>query len=133
LKLVGALSAAPGAAVAASTAATAISPATTAAAVSAATTTVTTATSAAAATTWGASFTRPRFVYGQWPAFDGFAIQIRDRLLRVRFGRHGHERKTARFASEFILHQRDFLDCARRGEKVLEIWFGCVEGKIAYV
>jgi hypothetical protein len=132
LKLVGALSAAPGAAVAASTAATAISP-TAAAAVSATATTVTTATSAAAAATWGASFTRPRFVYGQWPAFNGFAIQIRDRLLCVRFGRHGHKRETARFASEFILHQRDFLDCAGRGEKILEIWFGCVEGKIAYV
>jgi hypothetical protein len=132
LKLVGALSAASGAAVATSTAATAISTAAAATAVSAAAATVTT-TSAAAATTWGASLTRPRFVYGQWPAFNGFAIQIRDRLLRVRLGRHGHKRETARFASEFILHQRDFLDCARRGEKVLEIWFGCVEGKIAYV
>jgi hypothetical protein len=53
--------------------------------------------------------------------------------LCVRFGRHGHKRETARFAGEFILHQRDFLNRARLGEKILEIRFGCVEGKIAYV
>jgi hypothetical protein len=128
------LSAAPlaTAAVATSTAApaaTAIATTATPAAVA----TTTTAVTAAASTTWRAGFTGARFVYGQGPAFDCLAIELCDRLLSVCFGCHRDKGEAARLTGELILHQRDLLNWSRLSEKVLQIRFGRVEGKISYV
>jgi hypothetical protein len=113
-------------------AATAIS--TTAAAVAAATTAASaTATAVAAATTWWASLTWASFVYSQRTTFDGLAIEFSDCLLRVCVRGHRDEGEPARLAGELILHQRDLLDWSSLSEKILEICFGRVEGKISYV
>ena len=81
----------------------------TAATITAAATAAAAVTAAATAATGRTSFARARFVHGQGPAFDGFAIKFGDRFLCVRFRRHGDKSEAARFAGEFILHQRDFL------------------------
>jgi hypothetical protein len=121
--------AATSAAVAAATSAVAATTSTAAIATAAA---VRTTAATSAATTW-ACFTWPSFVYSQGAAFDGLAVEFRDRFLRVCFVAHGDESEPARFAGELVLHEGDFLDSARLGEKILEIGFGCVEGKISYV
>jgi hypothetical protein len=125
-------SAATTAAVATATTAAAIS--TTAAAVASATAAASTpATAVAAATTWWASLTWASFVHGQWTTFDGLAIELADRLLRICVRRHRDECEAARFSGKLILHQRDLLDWPRLSEKILKIGFGRVEGKISYV
>jgi hypothetical protein len=121
--------AAPAAAVASTAAATAIAATTTAAAIA----TTAAAITAAASTTGRASFTGARFVHGQGPAFDRLAIELRDRLLGVCFRCHRDKGEAARFAGELILHQRDLLNWSRLSEKILQIRFGRVEGKISYV
>ena len=109
--------------------ATAATVATATTAVAAAATTIT----AAASATGRASFTGPRFVHGQRPAFDRLTVELGDCLLGVRFGCHCDKGEAARFSGELILHQRDLLDWPRLSEKILEIRFGRVEGKISYV
>jgi hypothetical protein len=121
--------AAPAAAVA--TTATAIAATAAAAAIAAATAAV--AAAAAASTTRWASFTGARFVHGQRPALDRLAIEFRDRLLSICFRCHGDKGEAARLTGELILHQRDLLDWSRLSEKILQICFGRVEGKISYV
>jgi hypothetical protein len=131
-----ALSAAPlvSAALATSTTVTAataaVTPTPTAAAVAPATAAIAAATTTATRRTW---FARTRFVHGQGPTFNGLAIELGDRLLRIAFARHRDEREAARFTGELVLHQRDFLDWADAGKHVLEIGFRGVEGKISYV
>jgi hypothetical protein len=139
LKILGWLASAPLAAVSPSSApattavtapATAVAAATTA--ITAAAATVAAATSAAAATA-RARFTRTRFVHRQGPAFDGLAIELGDRFLRIGFIAHRDKSEAARFAGKFVLHKSDFLDGPGLGEKILEVSFGRVEGKISYV
>jgi hypothetical protein len=135
------LSAAPlaTAAVATSTAAAAAAVASTATAIAATTAaaaiaTTTAAIAAAAASTTGrASFAGTRFIHGQGTAFDRLAIEFRDCLLGVCFRCHGDKGEAARLTGELILHQRDLLDWSRLSEKILQICFGRVEGKISYV
>jgi hypothetical protein len=135
------LSAAPlaTAAVATSTAASAAAVASTAAAIAATATAAaiaaTTAAIAAAApsATGRASFAGARFIHGQGTAFDRLAIELRDCLLGVCFRCHRDKGEAARLAGELILHQRDLLDWSRLSEKILQICFGRVEGKISYV
>jgi len=76
--------------------------------------TATASVSAPAATTprW-ACLTRPSLVNSQRPAFNGLAIEFRDGVLSVLLRTHRHEREPARFAREFILHERHFLDGTR--------------------
>jgi hypothetical protein len=125
------------AAVAASATATTAVAAATTTAVAASAATITAAAAAVAAATPAAAararFTWTRFVHGQGPAFDGLAVEFRDRFLRVGFIAHCDKGETARFTGEFVLHEGDFLDCAGLGEEILEVSFGRVEGKISYV
>jgi hypothetical protein len=65
------------------------------------------------ATAGRARFSRPCLVYSQRPAFNGLAIEFRDGVLSVLLRTHRHEREPARFAREFILHERHFLDGTR--------------------
>jgi hypothetical protein len=109
---------------------TAVAPATTAAAVAAAAAAIT---AAAAPATWRTSFTRPGFVDRQRPTFDSFSVQLRDCVLGILLGCHCDECESARLTGELVLHERDFLNPARLGEKVLKIRLGRVEGKISYV
>jgi hypothetical protein len=89
---------------------------------------------AAATTTAGRSrFARASLIHGQWPAFNSLAIEFRDGVLGVLFGTHGHKREATRFASEFILHEANFLHSTSLCEKLLQFVFRRVEGKIAYV
>ena len=74
-----------------------------------------------------------RFVDRQRPAFHRLAVELGDCFLGVRFGCHRDKGEAARFTGELILHQRDLLDWSRLSEKILQICFGRVEGKISYV
>jgi adenine-specific DNA methylase len=122
-------------AVTAATAAVAAAATTVAAAATAITAATTAAASATVATaaTWRASFTWASFVHGERTAFDRLAVELADRLLRIGVGRHRHKREAARFTGKLILHQRDLLHRASLSEKILQIRFGRVEGKISYV
>ena len=125
-------------AVATTTAATAT---TASAAVAAAATNVAAATTAAsaaattvtAATTWWPCFTGARFIHGQRATFDSLSVELGDCLLRIRIRGHRDKGEAARFTGKLILHQRDLLHRARLSEKILQISFGRVEGKISYV
>jgi hypothetical protein len=119
-----AASAAPTAAIA-STSTTAVA----AAAITAAAPAITTTAAAA----WRTRFPRTRFVHRQGPAFDRFAIKLRDGFLRVGLIAHCDKGEAARFAGKFVLHESDFADRADLSEKVLEVRFGGIEGKISYV
>ena len=90
-------------------------------------------TTTAAAATWRTRFARTRFVHGQGPAFDGFAVKFGDRFLRVGLIAHRDKGEAARFAGKFVLHESDFADRADLSEKILEVGFGGIEGKISYV
>jgi hypothetical protein len=105
------------------------------AAVASSTAAITTATAAAAATAAArrARLTRPRFIHGQRPAFHAFAVTLSNGILSFLFRAHCYEGKPARFASEFVLHEGDFLHRAGLCEKLLQFVFGRVEGKISYV
>src|SRR5437016_6043886 len=94
---------APAATVAAATTAAAIATAAAAAAVSA---------SAAPTPTRRTGFSGPGLIHGQRTAFHGLAIEFGDGILSVLLGTHRHKSKAARFAGEFVLHERHFLDRA---------------------
>src|SRR2546430_1868459 len=79
-----------------------------AAAVAAATAAVTTSATAAG---W-AWFSRSSLIHRQGPTFHGLAVELRDGVLSVLIRTHRHKGKAARFAGEFILHERYFLDRA---------------------
>jgi hypothetical protein len=110
--------------------AAAVAATTTIAATAAAITTAPATTAAAAA---GTRFTGTRFVHGQWPAFHGLTVEFGYCLLRIGFIAHCDKGKAARFAGEFVLHEGDFGDRARLREKILEVGFGGIEGKISDV
>jgi hypothetical protein len=100
----------------------------------AATTTTATAT-AVAATTAAATrtiFTGACFVDGQCAAIDAFAIKGLDGSISAFFILHGDKGETARAAAEFVHDQIDFENSAVRGEHILKLVFGSVEGKISY-
>jgi hypothetical protein len=114
----------------------AVTAATTTSAISAAAVTATTATISTTSTPTSAAWTwltRTRLIYCERTAFDRLAVKVGDCLLGIGFGAHGDKCEAARFAGELVLHQGDFLDCARLGKKILKISFGGVEGKISYV
>src|SRR5206468_471129 len=124
------------AAVATSTAASAAAVASTAATIASAATPTAIATAAVTAATTASgrtSFTGPRFVHGQWPAFDRLAVELRNRFLGICFACHRNKGEAARFTGELVLHQRDLLHWSRLSEEILQIRFGRVEGKISYV
>jgi hypothetical protein len=115
-------------AAAATTATAAVTTATTTAA--AATAAVTTAT--AAATAAGTFFTRTSHVYREGATVDFFAVQRLDGLLGLVRGAHRDKTKPTRTARGAIHHQVGFEDRTMRGERVLEVVFCGVEGKIPY-
>jgi hypothetical protein len=102
-------------------AAAAAAPATTASAVTAAT--------AAAAR---ALFTRTRFIHCQRATIEIFSIQSLDRGIGAFFGFHRYKGEAPRPAAEPVLDEIHFNDRAMRGEQVLKLILGCVEGKISY-
>jgi hypothetical protein len=78
-----------------------------------------TATATATTATGRTWFARARFINGERPAVERFAINFRNRFLRVLVGAHGHKSEAAGFASEFVLHEHDFLDRASLSKKLL--------------
>src|SRR6266404_4860596 len=62
---------------------------------------------------------------------QGRAVQGVDRLLSLLRRAYGDEAKTARLSAHAIHHQSGFNDGAVRGDLVVEVFFGCVEGKIS--
>lgn len=90
---------------------------------------------AAAATTTSSSaalFARPSFIDGKGAAFHVFAGHALDSRLRA-FGRgHGHKGKAARAAGRTVGHEIDLIHRAEWDEKILQIVFGDIEGKIPH-
>ena len=62
----------------------------------------------------------------QFPAIQGF-----DGFLRFIARTHGHKTKAAGAIGHAIHHQVSFGDRAMRGERVLQVVFGGIEGKIS--
>ena len=91
----------------------------------------------AAATTTAAAaertlLTGPGDVDGERASINGLAVEGLDGLLGL-FGRaHGDETEPAGTASGPVQHQVGFHDRAVRGERVLQVVFGGVEGKVSY-
>jgi hypothetical protein len=107
--------------------------ATTAAAATTATTAViTTTTTATAATAARTFFTGLGNVDCECATAKVFAVQRVDGFLRLFRRAHGDETKTARTASGAIHHQVGFQNGAVCGERVLQVVFSGVEGKISY-
>jgi hypothetical protein len=106
---------------------------TTAAAIS--TTTATTAaaisTTAAAATAAAALFARACFIYGEVAAVHILAAQLGNRGLRAFRRGHGNKREPARASRCAVGYDIHFRDRAGGREKVLEIQFRGVEGKVS--
>jgi hypothetical protein len=68
---------------------------------------------------------------------DGATAQLRavhggNGFLRFFFGAHGDETKATRALGGSIHHEIGFSDCTVRGERVVQVVFGGVEGKISY-
>jgi hypothetical protein len=104
----------------------------------AATASVTATASAAAITTTTAAATRARtifagtrFIYGQRATVNIFAVQGLDRCIGTFFGVHGDEREAPGASAEFVHDHIDFGHGTVSGEEILELVFGCVEGKIS--
>src|SRR6266566_2386417 len=71
-------------------------------------------------------------VDGEIAPVKGCTVHRRNRLLRL-FGRtHGDESKAARAARGPVHHEVGFEDGAVRGERVLKVVFGDIEGKVSY-
>ena len=60
------------------------------------------------------------------------AVHGRNRLLRFLGRGHGDEGKAARAATHPVHHEVGFDDRAMGGERLLQVVFGGVEGKISY-
>jgi len=107
--------------------------ATVSAAVAAITTATATATptTVAAATATGTFFTRARFVDGQRAAINALAVEGLNSSVSAFFVFHRDKGETARAAAEFVHDQIDFENSAVRGEHILKLVFGSVEGKIS--
>src|SRR5579862_771047 len=84
----------------------------------------------AAETASGALRFGASFVHGDAPVAQLRAVQSGNGILRL-FGRaHRDETKAAWPAGSAVDHQVSFRNGAMRGEGVLEIVFGCIEGKV---
>lgn len=100
-------------------------------------TTATTTTAAAAAipatttTTAGPFFARPGNINSEVPPVQARAVHGIHGLLGFFLGAHGDESESARAAAFAISHEIGFEDGAVRGERVLKIVFGGVEGEIS--
>jgi hypothetical protein len=92
---------------------------------------ITTTATAAAATRAGTIFAGTRFVYGQRATVNIFAVQGLDRCIGTFFGVHGDEREAPGASAEFVHDHIDFGHGTVSGEEILELVFGCVEGKIS--
>jgi len=77
-------------------------------------------------------FARTRFAYIESAAVQFLAMERLDGSLRAFLGFHSDKGKPARLAAEFVHDQIDTDHGAVRGEKVLEIVFGGVEGEVSY-
>ena len=75
----------------------------------------------------------PRFIHAQRASLDLFAVQLRDRILRVRIRGHRHERESAGLARELVLHQKHLGYCAGLRKHVLQLQFSRRERKVAYI
>ncbi len=103
-------------------------------------TTVTAATTATALTTAAETttaarrtfFTRTGDVDSQIATIDILAVQGLDSGFSRFRGFHGDEGKTTRTTRELVHHQVDLDDPAVSGEKVVQVVFDRVEGKISY-
>jgi len=76
-------------------------------------------------------FARPGDIHGERASIDGFAIHRLNGLLRLLGCAHGDEAESARTARRPVHHQVCFRDRAVCGERVLQIVFGGIEGKIS--
>jgi hypothetical protein len=98
----------------------------------AATATATAITATAAAAGAGRTiFARASFVNRQRPAIDFFAVERLNGGIGSLLGFHADKREAARAAAEFVLDHIHFHDRAVRGEEVLELFLGGVEGKVS--
>jgi hypothetical protein len=70
-------------------------------------------------------------VNGEVASVEVGAVHGTDGFLGFFFGAHGDESESARAAAVAIGHEVGFEDGAVRGESILEIVFGGVEGKIS--
>src|SRR5579859_78711 len=101
-------------------------------------TATTTATAAAAkftaraAVTPGTLLFRARDVHRESPVAERCAVHGRNRLLRFLGRGHGDKGKAAGAAAHPVHHQVGFDDRAVGGERLLQVIFGRVEGKISY-
>jgi hypothetical protein len=86
-----------------------------------------------AATAAAVFFTRTGFIDSQGAALNFLAREGRDGGLGGFRGAHGDKREAARTSTHAIGDQVNFGDRPVLGEKVLQVVFCCVEGKISYV
>src|SRR6266446_8002867 len=92
---------------------------------------ITTAAAVFTAAAAGAFLARLGDVDRQSAAIHLFAIEGCDGLLRLFGGAHGHEAEPAGTLGRAIHHQVGFSDRAMRGERVLQVVFGGIEGKVS--
>jgi hypothetical protein len=90
-----------------------------------------TTTAGATATPTSALFARFGDVDPQGAIVETFAIERVHRGSRLFLGAHRNESESARTAAFAIHHQIGFEYSAVSGKGILEIVFGCVEGKIS--
>src|SRR4029079_1492734 len=93
----------------------------------AATVVATSATTAAA----GTFFAGPGDIHREGATIQFLAVQAVDGLLGFLGGTHGNETKAAGAIGRAIHHQVGFSDRAKRGERVLQVVFCRVEGKVS--
>jgi hypothetical protein len=86
---------------------------------------------AAPAATTGPFFARPGNINSEVPPVQAGAIQGSHGFLGFFLGTHGDESESAGPAAVAIGHEIGFENGAMRGESVLQIVFGSVEGEIS--
>jgi hypothetical protein len=123
----------PLAAIAAATAASAITATT-----SASTSTVVTAPASSTAPAIPTTTGRPvlagtRFIHRERATFERFAVELRNRILRIGIRGHRDKREPARLARELILNELHFGDGSGLREVILKIDLGRGEWQIAHV
>ena len=79
---------------------------------------------AAAAVRTRTLLARTRFIYSQCSTVEFAAVERAHRGVGLRTIVHGDERKAARFGSEPVHHQMDFIDGAVLFEQILKIVLG---------
>jgi hypothetical protein len=84
---------------------------------------------ASAASTCGV-FTWTRFVHGKVEAMQCRPVKLAGGILCFLFRGHGHEGEAPGLARRSVLHKDGFANSAGSGEKVQNIIFCGVEGKI---